>query len=117
MHARHLLVRHDTAMQSIAVGSSMLEGPGSRERALQQVCSLMSPPASVSGALRDSAAAATHLLQRRRGAAAGMNARGRQPMRGRLCAGDMAGGAQPAGQVAWSARWARRAARLTSMAA
>ena len=32
-------------------------------------------------------------------------------MRGRQCAGDMAGGAQPAGQVAWSARWARRVAR------
>ena len=51
------------------------------------------------------------LLERRWCAAAGMKSRSRRPMRGRQCAGDMAGGAQSAALVARSAWWRRRLAR------
>ena len=50
------------------------------------------------------------LLERRWCAAASMKSRSRRPMRGRQCAGEMAGGAQSAALVARSAWWRRRLA-------
>ena len=56
------------------------------------------------------------LLERRWCAAASIKSRSRRPMRGRQCAGDVAGGAQSAALVATIAWWSCRAAGETSIA-